>query len=199
MLSSYANLCAHLPQTFGEKLLGVMAWIMPISVALSTFGGVNGSLFTSSRSVRSIETWGRWGSKLMGCHFPALFSSWWSDGCVLNHNYDVICRRLFFAGAREGHLPSLLAMIHMRRCTPIPALLFTVSETAVSTVTSTPNPRGLLTSCCWPLLPLPRSSAVPVHAAHALHQRHVHAHQLRGLHQLPVLRSHCCRADCPAH
>ncbi|XP_057692255.1 asc-type amino acid transporter 1 [Corythoichthys intestinalis] len=65
--------------TFGEKLLGVFSVIMPISVALSTFGGINGYLFTSSR--------------------------------------------LCFSGAREGHLPSLLAMIHVKKCTPIPALL----------------------------------------------------------------------------
>lgn len=36
-------------QTFGDKVFGSLSWLIPIFVALSTFGGVNGVVFTSAR------------------------------------------------------------------------------------------------------------------------------------------------------
>nr|CAH7716376.1 unnamed protein product [Callosobruchus chinensis] len=69
--------------SFTMKLLGGFQWLVSIFVALSTFGGVNGILFTSAR--------------------------------------------LFLSGSQEGHLPELFSFIHLKRSTPIPSLIFTVS------------------------------------------------------------------------
>ncbi|XP_038046669.1 Y+L amino acid transporter 2-like isoform X2 [Patiria miniata] len=73
--------------TFGIKLLGVVAWCMPIFVAMSTFGSNNGSLLGLSR--------------------------------------------MFFVGARDRQLPNFLAMIDIKRKTPMPALLLVTFLTCV--------------------------------------------------------------------
>ncbi|XP_016951969.1 b(0,+)-type amino acid transporter 1 isoform X2 [Drosophila biarmipes] len=35
--------------TFGNRILGVLAWLMPLSVTISTFGSANGTLFAAGR------------------------------------------------------------------------------------------------------------------------------------------------------
>ncbi|KAK6620672.1 hypothetical protein RUM43_010967 [Polyplax serrata] len=38
-----------LSRTFGNRILGVMAWLIPLSVTVSTFGSANGTLFAAGR------------------------------------------------------------------------------------------------------------------------------------------------------
>nr|XP_056712872.1 b(0,+)-type amino acid transporter 1-like [Euleptes europaea] len=67
--------------TWGNKVLGNSAWLISLSVALSTFGAAHGTLFGGGR--------------------------------------------LGYIAAREGHMPNILSMAHVRRLTPSPALIFT--------------------------------------------------------------------------
>jgi L-type amino acid transporter 5 len=70
--------------TFGDKMLpSFLTWLMPLFVACSTFGSLNGAIFASSR--------------------------------------------LFFVGARNGHLPAAISLINVKCLTPIPSILFMVS------------------------------------------------------------------------
>ncbi|XP_031563576.1 b(0,+)-type amino acid transporter 1-like [Actinia tenebrosa] len=65
----------------GNLYLGPVTWIVPLFVAASTFGAVNGMVLTNGR--------------------------------------------LLYVAARDGLMPSLLAMINVKRFTPLPSLLFT--------------------------------------------------------------------------
>ncbi|XP_069950522.1 Y+L amino acid transporter 2-like [Cherax quadricarinatus] len=66
--------------TFGNRMLGVLAWIIAFFVACSTAGNTNGSIITHSRMVH--------------------------------------------AGARNGHIPQVLALIHIKHSTPVIAVVF---------------------------------------------------------------------------
>ncbi|XP_051901111.1 cystine/glutamate transporter [Pristis pectinata] len=65
--------------TFAEHLMGKFSVAVPIFVALSCFGSMNGGVFAVAR--------------------------------------------MFFVASREGHLPEILSMIHVRKHTPVPAVI----------------------------------------------------------------------------
>uniref|UniRef100_A0A3P9NAB4 Solute carrier family 7 member 11 n=1 Tax=Poecilia reticulata TaxID=8081 RepID=A0A3P9NAB4_POERE len=69
--------------TFAERLLGNFSVVVPVFVALSCFGSMNGGHFALSR--------------------------------------------MFYVASREGQLPEVLSMIHVRRHTPLAAVLILVS------------------------------------------------------------------------
>ncbi|XP_061523544.1 cystine/glutamate transporter isoform X2 [Phycodurus eques] len=66
--------------TFASRALQGMSAVIPLLVALSCLGALNGGFFSSPR--------------------------------------------MLFVGAREGHWPPIFSMIHIRRHTPLPAVLF---------------------------------------------------------------------------
>ncbi|KAM9308405.1 b(0,+)-type amino acid transporter 1-like [Gastrophryne carolinensis] len=65
--------------TWADRMIPSVAWIIPVSVAFSIFGSLNGDMF------------------MLG--------------------------RLNYAGSKEGHLPSIISMLHVRYLTPAPAMI----------------------------------------------------------------------------
>ncbi|KAE8630347.1 hypothetical protein XENTR_v10000789 [Xenopus tropicalis] len=73
--------------TYAERLFGSFSLAVPIFVALSCFGSMNGGVFAVSR--------------------------------------------MFYVASREGHLPEILSMIHVRKHTPLPAVIVLLPLTMV--------------------------------------------------------------------
>uniref|UniRef100_A0AC34PVF0 Amino acid transporter n=1 Tax=Panagrolaimus sp. JU765 TaxID=591449 RepID=A0AC34PVF0_9BILA len=73
--------------TFASLAMGPLSFLIPIFVAVSCIGTLNGIIFT--------------------------------------------CSRMFFAGARNGHLPSIFAMISIKNRTPMPSIVLLGSSAVV--------------------------------------------------------------------
>lgn len=83
-LNFFSRVSVLSAQTFGLRALGSMAWVIPLSITVSTFGSANGTLFAAGR--------------------------------------------LCFAASREGHLLNVLSYIHIKKLTPMPSIIFHVSD-----------------------------------------------------------------------
>lgn len=85
---------------FGERILGPFSFIIPLGVALSTFGCAMSIQFATTRFVYHAR-------------IVAL--------CVKFSFY-----RLCFVSGREGHFLEPMSYVHVHRSTPMPAVAFSV-------------------------------------------------------------------------
>lgn len=136
-------------------MLGWGRWLIPLSVAISCYGGLNSSIIAASRSTHT-----HMHGAPPASSFTLLFSDLVCDVCVevTSLRVRVPRCRLFFVGSREGQLPNVLCMIHIHRFTPIPALLFNVSATLFSALAVFQVKQDFFSknsSCVWPCLPFP--------------------------------------------
>ncbi|XP_057324742.1 b(0,+)-type amino acid transporter 1 isoform X1 [Microplitis mediator] len=110
--------------TFGNRILGVMAWLMPFSVAVSTFGSANGTLFAAGRLCFAASRQGHLLDCLSYVHVrrftPApglIFHSLVAAAMVLSGNIDSLIdffsftAWIFYGGA-------MLALLVMRKTRP---------------------------------------------------------------------------------
>ncbi|XP_014488143.1 PREDICTED: b(0,+)-type amino acid transporter 1-like isoform X2 [Dinoponera quadriceps] len=110
--------------TFGNRILGVMAWLMPLSVAISTFGSANGTLFAAGRLCFAASREGHLLDCLSYVHVrrftPApglIFHSLVAGAMVLSGNIDSLIdffsftAWIFYGGA-------MLALLVMRKTRP---------------------------------------------------------------------------------
>ena len=88
-------------------MLGVMAWLMPLSVAISTFGSANGTIFAAGRL----------------CKENKIKKNVWS---IIFFYKKSLLNFLGYVASREGHLVDILSFVHKENLTPAPALLFNV-------------------------------------------------------------------------
>ncbi|KAM8966565.1 solute carrier family 7 member 13-like [Pelodytes ibericus] len=103
--------------TWADRTIPTVAWIIPVSVAVSIFGSLNGGMF------------------MLG--------------------------RLNYAGSKQGHLPSLISMLHIRYLTPAPAMII---STIIAIVFVIPSDLLSLTNyftfCSWLLVGLTTVSLI---------------------------------------
>ncbi|XP_012266742.1 b(0,+)-type amino acid transporter 1 isoform X2 [Athalia rosae] len=110
--------------TFGNRILGVMAWLMPLSVAVSTFGSANGTLFAAGRLCFAASREGHLLDCLSYVHVrrftPApglIFHSLVAGAMVLSGSIDSLIdffsftAWIFYAGA-------MVALLVMRKTRP---------------------------------------------------------------------------------